>query len=70
MEATTRKPGFYATGDSTYYVAESGASYCVQTDDLRECPFRVAEVPAGATECDDLLTGEEQARHIAQVESF
>jgi hypothetical protein len=68
MTTTTRKPGFYGTPDSTYYLAADGIAYCVQTDDLRDCPFRVEAIPVEATECDDLLDGEEQAGLIRSIE--
>ena len=71
MTTTTRKrsAGFYGNDVSTYCVTKSGQVWVVQTDDLRDCPFQVAEVPADAIEVDDLLTFEEIESYSATIEA-
>jgi hypothetical protein len=68
---TEIKSGFYATQDSTYYVAESGTIWVVQSDD-RDCPFRFRgeQLPAVAQPCGDLMTGEEHemGAHAEKIE--
>jgi hypothetical protein len=69
--ATKSKSGFYATEDSTYYVEEDGAIWCVETEDLRECPFRIrgTELPEGAEDADDLINPDEMNSYIEAIEA-
>lgn len=66
----TRTTGFYGTRTDTYYVRDNGDVWVIQTEDLRDCPFRLnGDIPADATECSDLLSPDEMNDFVEAVEA-
>ena len=67
MATTIRKPGFYATPTDVFYLAPSGRSWLVASDDGPESVSEVA-IPDHAAPCDDLLSPDEAIEHCRRVE--
>lgn len=67
MTTKTLASGFYGTEGETLYVTPSGRIWVTQSDELRDHPFEVKELPAGAVACGsgmDPETAEDMLRLI------
>jgi hypothetical protein len=66
----SKASGFYGTDSETYYVADSGRAWIVQSvDDLgTQAPIE-ADLPGDARPCDELVTPDEAIEHLRRIEA-